>query len=467
MFTLAVVLISFSLSILRVSAQACNANTLCPASAPCCSEHGFCGSTSQFCLAGCNPFASHSLDSCKPSPVCKSQDYTFKDNSRILTDASQFNGNPDTYDWIVEGGNVEVKDNNLVMILTETNAGTLLSSTRFIHYGTVTATMKTGRWDGVVVGFITMSNVHDEIDWEFPGNKVTQGQTNFFWQGVNPHGDVSDGLTDTYKNFHDYTIQWTPDALVFQIDGKTVRTLKASDFVKNGVSQFPSTPSRIQLSLWPAGTSASGGTVEWAGGMVDWNNKDYVAAGNQFRTYVKSISVTCADPQAPTSNQISYVYAQGSTSNQPKIELSTNSPVMNGVSSGSSGTTTGSTTGSTSSSTTTSTTAATRSRMMTSYVASATGVPNSGGTGDDSGGFFGNSLGAVASSTYLDGGDGASSTDSVLQSQSTDTATAQSTQPPTTSPNNNNKSGNGAHSQHAGVIPVLSVTMLLVLAIVL
>jgi len=29
-----------------------------------------------------------------------------------------------------------------------------------------------------------MSSIKDEIDWEFPGNQTTQGQTNFFWQGV-------------------------------------------------------------------------------------------------------------------------------------------------------------------------------------------------------------------------------------------------------------------------------------------
>ncbi len=29
-----------------------------------------------------------------------------------------------------------------------------------------------------------MSDIKDEIDWEFPGDQVTEGQSNFFWQGV-------------------------------------------------------------------------------------------------------------------------------------------------------------------------------------------------------------------------------------------------------------------------------------------
>jgi beta-glucanase (GH16 family) len=44
--------------------------------------------------------------------------------------------------------------------------------------------VKTGRWDGVVTAFITMSSIKDEIDWEFPGNQTAQGQTNYYWQGL-------------------------------------------------------------------------------------------------------------------------------------------------------------------------------------------------------------------------------------------------------------------------------------------
>jgi beta-glucanase (GH16 family) len=28
-----------------------------------------------------------------------------------------------------------------------------------------------------------MSDIRDEIDWEFPGQQTTQAQTNYFWQG--------------------------------------------------------------------------------------------------------------------------------------------------------------------------------------------------------------------------------------------------------------------------------------------
>jgi hypothetical protein len=47
-------------------------------------------------------------------------------------------------------------------------------------------------------------------DWEFPGNTTTEGQSNYFWQGLvtQPnHGNISTGLTDTFANYHDYTVR--------------------------------------------------------------------------------------------------------------------------------------------------------------------------------------------------------------------------------------------------------------------
>jgi len=328
MYTLVVFSLTFSAFLLSAEAQTCNATSLCPAAAPCCSEFGYCGTGNQFCLAGCNPFQSHTLNSCQPSPICKSTTYKFTDESRILTNSTLNTGDANKYDWVVDGGDISVANGELSMLLTETNNGVRLSSTRFVHYGTITATLKTGRWNGVVAGFITMSNIHDEIDWEFPGAATTHGQTNYFWQGTitSPnHGGVSTGLTDTYENYHDYTIVWSPSSLVFQINGKTVRTVKQSDTIVKGVSQFPNTPSRIQLSLWPAGTNASApGTIQWAGGMINWADKDYTAAGGHFTARVKSVSVKCADPTPPGASVQGYVYS-GGTLSSPTIAFTTDS----------------------------------------------------------------------------------------------------------------------------------------------
>lgn len=74
-----------------------------------------------------------------PAPVCQSSNYTFADLSRIQTASSAYDGDASKYDWVVDGGNVTASDGAVAMILTETNGGTRLSSTRYVHYGNITA----------------------------------------------------------------------------------------------------------------------------------------------------------------------------------------------------------------------------------------------------------------------------------------------------------------------------------------
>jgi len=196
--------------------------------------------------------------------------------------------------------------------------------------------MKTGRWNGVVAAFITMSHIKDEIDWEWPGDKTTEAQSNYFWQGVVPtdktNGETHTGLTDTFANFHDYTIDWQPDSLSFGIDGKTVRTIQRSSTVgADGVTRFPNTPSRVQFSIWPAGIDGTAkGTIDWAGGMIDWDSPDYKAAGG-FYTLLESVTVKCTNAQKidPAANITSYVFGgDGATDGKAKTAVSMNAPTV-------------------------------------------------------------------------------------------------------------------------------------------
>jgi len=315
----------------------CNVTSPCTLySAPCCSEYGFCG-TDNFCLGGCNPYASKTLTSCRPEPLCQNNQFTFADQSRILSNSTLFDGNSSTYDWVLDKGTIQNNNGDVALILTETNGGTRLSSTRYVYYGTITARLKTGRWDGVVTAFITMSDIRDEIDWEWPGSNTTTAQSNFFWQGVIPNktqGETHAGLSDTFSNYHDYTIDWQPDQLTWLIDGNSVRILKKSDTVdSNGMPHYPSTPSRIQLSLWPAGIAGiPQGTVTWSGGMINWNDPDYKAAGH-FYASVNQVTVNCSTAYTPSNPNItSYVYSGSQNqSSTPTITLSNHSTLLNGA----------------------------------------------------------------------------------------------------------------------------------------
>ncbi|KAF8609596.1 glycoside hydrolase family 16 protein [Ceratobasidium sp. AG-I] len=344
---------TFALALLSVTGtlvaaqggQTCNSTSLCPSSAPCCSEFGFCGSGAQFCLGGCNPLLSNKPSSCEPNPICKDATYKFPDNalSNILSNYTLYDGNATAHDFVLEKGNMFNTNKNggeLVLTLTQANGGSRISSTRYVHYGTISAMVRTGKWAGVVTAFITMSDVKDEIDWEWPGAQVTEAQTNYFRLGAasypSTQGTTVKDLSDTYVNYHNYTIDWQEDELTWLIDDNVVRTLKKSETLSKTVPgryDYPTTPARVQLSLWPAGINTSApGTVEWAGGMIDWNDPDYVAAG-QFSTIISQVTVKCAPMTgvANSSAMTSYTYSGNGSDGVPTVQVTNQSTMLGGA----------------------------------------------------------------------------------------------------------------------------------------
>ena len=119
-------------------------------------------------------------------------------------------------------------------------------------------------------------------------------------------------VTDTFGTYHTYEVDWNPDYLTWSVDGVAHRTLYRNTTWNTTSNQYhyPQTPARIQLSLWPAGLSSNGqGTVDWAGGLVDWNSPDVQNAG-YFYAMVNEVNVQCYDPPAGVkiSGSTSYMY---------------------------------------------------------------------------------------------------------------------------------------------------------------
>ncbi|KAI4172680.1 MAG: hypothetical protein LQ343_003420 [Gyalolechia ehrenbergii] len=285
-------------------------------------EYGQCG-VGAFCLGGCDPLNSHSLDSCVPAPVCNSQDYKFTSldgvtpNTKYLGDASESN-------W-VSSGTPELHDDSLLLTLSETGEssfGTLLASTSYVWYGKISAQMKSSRGQGVVTAFILMSDVKDEIDFEWVGTDLETAQSNFYFQGI---PDYDNGMnlsvkSSTFDDYHTYEIDWQPTQLTWSVDGSILRTLKRSDTWNTTTNQYhyPQTPARVQLSLWPAGSPKNGqGTVAWAGGLVNWNAQDPSTVGYYY-SMIKDVNVDCYD--APTgvnkTGSKSYIYTSNTGTNE-------------------------------------------------------------------------------------------------------------------------------------------------------
>jgi beta-glucanase (GH16 family) len=126
--------------------------------------------------------SSNSLDSCTPAPVCKSQTYKW-DNLDAVQPNTKYLGNASAADWVSSGSPL-LNNGNLLLTMAPNTVGTLLASNHYVWYGKISAQLKTSRGAGVVTAFILLSDVKDEIDWEFVGTELTTAQTNFYWQGV-------------------------------------------------------------------------------------------------------------------------------------------------------------------------------------------------------------------------------------------------------------------------------------------
>lgn len=211
-------------------------------------------------------------------------------NTVYLGDASKAN-------WVTEGTPVEYQGDSVLLTMAESTVGTLLSSTHYVWYGKISATLKTSGGPGVVTAFIMMSDVKDEIDFEFVGTDLSAAQSNFYWQGVTNYTNAANlTTTNTHTDWHTYEIDWQEDSLTWSIDGKVLRTLNRADTINSttGQANYPQTPSRVMISLWPAGLSSNGqGTVDWAGGLIDWNS-NYMQNGYYY-AQLKSVTIECAD----------------------------------------------------------------------------------------------------------------------------------------------------------------------------
>ncbi|PNP78059.1 hypothetical protein FNYG_08522 [Fusarium nygamai] len=305
-----------------VAAVKCTRSSHCPEDSPCCSTYGECG-VGAYCLGGCDPTMSFSLDSCVPAPVC--EDRKMKMNSLdSIVDIGKYLGDSSKADWVAQGEPV-VFQNNVLLTMPKDSVGTLLSSTVYMWYGNVKARFKTSRGAGVITAFILFSDVKDEIDYEFVGTELGDAQTNYYFQGItNYENSENITLSDTFANFHDYEIRWTPDKIEWWVDGKLGRTLQKSD-TWNATSKnfdFPQTPSRVQLSLWPGGKEGNAeGTVAWAGGPIDWDAPDIQKSGYYFATF-SDVEIECYNAKSGpgTNSGTSYWYKDAAGTNDTVVD---------------------------------------------------------------------------------------------------------------------------------------------------
>lgn len=139
---------------------------------------------------------------------------------------------------------------------------------------------------------------------------------------------------DTFSDWHTYEIDWTPDHVQWIIDGQVRRTLLKSDTFDSKTNQykFPQTPARLQMSLWPAGQASNAkGTIDWAGGVIDWNSQDIQTVGYYYAT-IGQVDVQCYPPPSGISQTGNSAYVYTSTAAlQNDIAITGNSTVLSSM----------------------------------------------------------------------------------------------------------------------------------------
>lgn len=316
-------------AILAAGPPECSPSQKCPKDKPCCSQYGQCG-IGAYCLGGCDPISSNSLDACVPEPVCESKTYHW-DNLDSVAPNTKYLGNASEADWVSSGQPLS-HDGQLILTMAPKTVGTLLACNHNVWFGKISAKLKTSRGQGVVTAFILLSDVKDEIDYEFIGADLNTAQTNFYFQGITDYTNTgNESVEDTFGTFHTYEIDWTPDSITWSIDGQVKRVKKRSDTwnATDHKFHYPQTPSRVQLSLWPAGLPSNGqGTIDWAGGLVDWNSQDIKTYGYYYAIF-DEVTIQCYDPPpgANIKGSKSYIYTDPAGTNDT-VEITDKDTVL-------------------------------------------------------------------------------------------------------------------------------------------
>ncbi|CAN8306703.1 unnamed protein product [Cochlearia groenlandica] len=137
---------------------------------------------------------------------------------------------------------------------------------------------------GIVTAFYLTSkdNTHDEIDFEFLGDREGKPiilQTNVFTNGQGNREQKTIMWFDPSKDFHTYGLLWNPYQIVFYVDKIPIRVFK--NITSNGIN-YPSKPMQVVVSLWNGEDWATDGgkaKINWANAPFKANFQDFNISG--------------------------------------------------------------------------------------------------------------------------------------------------------------------------------------------
>ncbi|KAM0350986.1 hypothetical protein ACHAPU_002764 [Fusarium lateritium] len=222
---------------------------------------GLVASASAQTYSECNPMKK----SCDPNAGLAASSYI-----------ADFTKGADDANWEGTGhGDVDYTSEGAEFSVTKQGTSPTIQSKWYMFFGRLEVHMKAAPGTGIVSSIVLLSDVLDEVDWEFLGGNDAEVQTNYYGKAST---DNTQSLTFPAPNnqaeFHNYTVHWTPESIEWYINDVAVRTLKYSE--ADGGQTFPQTPMRVKLGIWAGGDPDNAeGTIQWAGGETDYDGVPY------------------------------------------------------------------------------------------------------------------------------------------------------------------------------------------------
>ncbi|CAJ2632456.1 unnamed protein product [Trifolium pratense] len=141
---------------------------------------------------------------------------------------------------------------------------------------------------GVVTAYYLNSqgNSHDELDFEFLGNREGKPytlQTNVYANGEGSREQRISLWFDPTTDFHDYKILWNPHQIVFYVDNIPIRVYKNNSNIGVG---YPTKSMQIIASLWNGDWATDGGQtkINWTYAPFKANFQGFDVSGCQSQS---------------------------------------------------------------------------------------------------------------------------------------------------------------------------------------